>query len=406
MNLNSLLYSLGLSGFFSSRAFLPAFLTSITLRFGDSLPFLRELEFVKVTGGEPTWFTSTGFIAILGCLSLAEFAADKSPDARRLMDDFMGYVKAGLSALTTMGMLSAGNADALGGIIQEANIFATIPAAFSAGLTYFATTVRGSVLNVLNDADEDDELGLRGIISWFEDLWAVWGVWLLAFFVTGVLAINLIILGLLWMLQRRFEKKAEAAKVACSSCGHRIHSFATECHECHTAVSSPTALGFLGKLTEARCSSIEQQKLRLLELKRSPLSGEKVKKRGVDIVCSEDGVALLGDKILNRRYIDSISERLPKVLLISALWSLIPAVGLIVGVIYYRFQLVGPFRRYLTFKQGFLVKWLIRLLFIVLALCQLIPFAGALSVPLMAWISYQFYRGAFSKALRSANLLD
>ncbi|MCH6257322.1 DUF4126 family protein [Puniceicoccaceae bacterium K14] len=405
MNLNSLLYSLGLSGFFSSRAFLPAFLTALALRFGDTLPFLKDLDFVKATGGEPTWFTSNAFLLTLGALSLAEFAADKSPDVRRLMEDFMGYVKAGLSALTTMGMVSVGDAEVIGDLMQEANIFQMIPAAVSATVTYFATTIRGGVLSFLDEADEDDELGIRGIISWFEDLWATWGVWLLAFYITGVLAINVLILAALWLLQRRFAKKAEEAKVECSSCGERIHSFSTQCFNCSEPVKTPVVLGFLGRHTQETNTDIEGQKLRLLELKRSPLSGEKVKKRGVDIVCPEDGIALLGDKSLNRKYVDNISSRLPKVLLFGALWGLIPAVGLIVGVIYYRFQLVGPFRRYLTFKQGFLVKWLIRLLFIALALFQLVPGAGAVSVPLMAWISFLFYKGAFTKALTKGGLL-
>lgn len=406
MNLNSLLYSLGLSGFFSSRAFLPAFLTSLTLRYGDSFPFLKELEFVKATGGEPTWFTHMGFISILGILAGLEFAADKSPDIRRLMDDSMGYVKAGLSALTTAGLMSSGDAAALGGIVQEANFLTLIPAALSGASTYFVTTVRGGVLSILNDADEDDELGIRGIISWFEDLWATWGVLLLAFFITGVLAIQVLLIAALWLIQRRFEKKAEEAKLECGNCGHRIHRFATQCSECKAPVKRPLVLGFLGRLTDVPNDDIEEQKLRLLELKRSPLSGEKVKKRGVEIVCPEDGVKLLEDNSLNRAFIERISARVPKVLLIAGAWGLIPGVGLIVGVIYYRFQLVGPFRRYLTFKQGFFVKWLIRLLFVVLALAQLIPGAGAISVPLMAYISFLFYKGAFSKELRKAKLLD
>ncbi len=47
MNLNSLLYSLGLSGLFSSRIFLPAFVTALFMKYGHSWPLLNNIEFLS-----------------------------------------------------------------------------------------------------------------------------------------------------------------------------------------------------------------------------------------------------------------------------------------------------------------------------------------------------------------------
>jgi hypothetical protein len=59
MDLNSLIYGLGISGLFASRAFLPAFISSAVLRYGDSFPFLKNVDFLQnIGGGEPTWFTN------------------------------------------------------------------------------------------------------------------------------------------------------------------------------------------------------------------------------------------------------------------------------------------------------------------------------------------------------------
>lgn len=410
MDISSLLYSFGLSGLFSSRAFLPAFATSFAIRYSeflDKIPGLDigKFEFLQNLATNPPWFAHDIVFTTLGILAALELVADKSPEVRQLMDEFMGYAKAGLSAATTFGVMGASDAQAVEGIISQAGFLDIVPAALMGGLTYFFSSVRLGVMNILTEGDEDDELGIRGVISWFEELWTSWGILIfiaLPFLMTGVIAG---VMGILFLIQKRYESKMEKAKVSCGSCGERIHSFATGCHHCKAPVKNPRVLGFLGRLTEESHSDIDLQRLRLLALKRSPLSGEKVKDKGVDVVCSEDGVQLLGDRELTRRYISRVSGRLPKVLIISALWSLLPGIGLIFGVIYYRFQLVGPFRRYLSFGQGFLAKWLIRFLLLLLVALQLVPGAGAIAIPLMATINFVFYRRAFLKALGKAALL-
>jgi len=84
-------------------------------------------------------------ITALGVLSLLEFAADKSPEARELMDDFSVYAKTSLSGLTTLGVMNTADAEFAGDVLQQAGIIELIPAIVSAGATYFGATVRGGV---------------------------------------------------------------------------------------------------------------------------------------------------------------------------------------------------------------------------------------------------------------------
>ena len=406
MDLNSLLYSLGLSGMFSSRAFLPAFATSLAMRYGEHLPFLNKVDFFKAAGNEPSWFTHGGVIVTLGVLSLVELFADKSSELRELMDDFSIYAKSILSGLTTFGLLSATDAAFVEDVVvSQAGFLDIFPAVITGGVTYFFGTTRQSVLSILSEADSDDELGIRSFIGWCEELWASFGVWLLAMMIVPVLVMIGVAMGLMHLIRRRYERKQEEAKTDCSNCGTRIHSFATVCYSCKMPQERPKRLGFLGRLSDEVNTDIEAQKLRLLELKRSPKSGDSVKGRGVDLVSETDGERLFGDQDLTRKYISMVGQRLPAVIGIGALLSLLPGLGLVFGVVFYRLKLVAPFRRYLPAGKGILVKWLIRLLFLALILLQFVPVAGAAVVPIMALVNFLFYRSAFKSELAKADLL-
>lgn len=408
MNLNSLLYSLGLSGLFSSRIFLPAFVTALFLKYGHSWPFLNNIEFLsemaQKAANHPTWFTSGGMITALGVLSVLEFVADKSPEARELMDDFSVYAKSGLSGLTTLGIMNTADADFAGSVLQQAGILEVIPAIVSAGATFIGATLRGDVFGVLTEADPDDTVKIRGFVSWVEDFIVVFGIRYL--FIAPLVAFIVILafFGALHLLRKYHESKLEDAKVPCSNCGERIHSFATGCHHCGTAVEKPNIIGFLGGVKPEKEDSIEEQKLRLMRLKRSPLSGERFEGKGVTLKCEADGVVAFSDPALTDAYVKSVSDKLPKTLLVSAILGIVPVLGLIAGVIYYRLRLVAPFRRYLTFGQSFLTKWLLRIILLALVILQ-VSFGGIVAVPLMALLNFLFYRSAFTKALRNADLV-
>ena len=109
--METLLYGLGLSGIFASRAFLPSFLTACALRWGADLPLLNQIA--QPSNAEPSWFTHEYTILALGILSLVEILADKDPHARELMSYVDKYTKPALAALTMMGVLSISDASFL-----------------------------------------------------------------------------------------------------------------------------------------------------------------------------------------------------------------------------------------------------------------------------------------------------
>ncbi|EDY85094.1 hypothetical protein VDG1235_4729 [Verrucomicrobiia bacterium DG1235] len=403
MDLNSLLYAFGLSGFFASRAFLPAFAAAFAMKYGTSLPWLKGIDFIQEMANAPTWFTHPAVVWGLGALAVAEMVAERSPEIRELLDQGLVYVKSGLSAATSYGLLSATDVAFAGEVVSQAGILDSIPAAISGGLTFFLSMTRNGVVGILSEADEDDSLGLRKFISWCEELWATFGVWILLAIPAAVLVLNGVVFGVLWLIRRRHESKMEAARIECPNCKTRIHCFATACISCNTPNPDPVALGSLGGMLEGKEGDPIAQKVRLIELKRSPKSGEKVKGRGADIVCKEDGVAIFGDKVVNERYFETVDGRLPRVLLISAALGFVPLLGLIAGVIYYRFQLVAPYRRYLPWSKGFLTKWLVRLVLLLLAALQIVGF-GIFAVPLMAFINHWMYRSAFRSDLKKKDL--
>lgn len=403
--INSLLYATGLSGFFASRAFLPAFAAAFAMKYGHLVPWLGKIEFVQKMSDAPTWFTHPVVVWGLGALALAEMLAERSPEIRELLDEGLVYAKTGLSAATSYGLLSAADAEVVGDLVSQAGFWDSIPAAISGGLTFFLTMTRNGVVGILSEADEDDSLGMRKFISWCEEIWATFGVWVLLAIPAAVVLLNGVVFGVLYLIRKRHEGKMEAARIECPKCQTKIHCFATACLNCDTPNENPVALGCLGGMLEDKQSDPTAQKVRLIELKRSPKSGEKVKGRGADIVCKEDGVAIFGDKAVNEQYFKTVDARLPKVLIVSAALGLVPLLGLIAGVIYYRIQLVAPYRRYLPWSKGFVTKWLVRLLLLVLALLQLVPVAGAVAVPLMALINHWMYRGAFRSGLKKQALI-
>ena len=91
---------------------------------------------------------------------------------------------------------------------------------------------------------------------------------------------------------------------------------------------------------------------------------------------------------------------MPIALFVSFLFSLVPVVGLIPGVIYYRLALVAPFRRYIPRGRTLLLRWGIKLFFLILILIQWMPIIGWGVVPLMALINYKVYSSSFASMLK------
>ncbi len=79
MSLPLFLQGLGSIGVFASRAFLPAFVTAVLLRFGPYASWLAHSGLIPHIRDVPSWFTSDASLIILGILAALEIVAQRFP---------------------------------------------------------------------------------------------------------------------------------------------------------------------------------------------------------------------------------------------------------------------------------------------------------------------------------------
>ena len=394
MNLALLAQGIGSIGLFSSRMFLPAFVTAALLRFGPDIPILHHLGLLQhLQQGQPTWFTNNITLIVLAALSALEIVAQKNPEARRLLHEFDVYGKALLAALTSLGVISSADSQFVQRTFQHAGYFdAVIPLITALG-TWRVSRARRSVMTNLMDHVEGTHLA--SLISWLEEAWTIFGALLLVLFPLLMLLLVGVVTGALLLLRRRLHVQEEQRKIACSHCGTLIYPSAMACPRCRTAVNSPAAIGFLGQSLPYPTEDVINHPYRLAEKRRCPVCASRLLPRRPFDPCAVCGEARLADTVFAKAYMDYVGRRVPAVLMTCLLMSLVPILGLIVGTVYYRMELVLPFGQYLPLGRRFLLRWLIRLLFLILVFVQIVPVLGGVVVPLMAFISFVVYRDGF-----------
>ena len=152
----------------------------------------------------------------------------------------------------------------------------------------------------------------------------------------------------------------------------------------------------------AAARSRANQMYRLVEKRRCPICAARRPARRPMEPCRVCTDASAGELKFAQAYADYIGRRVPTVLLVSFLMSLaVPILGFIVATVYYRIEVVLPFSQYLPLGRSFLLRWGIRLLFLVLIFLQIIPLVGGFVAPLMAYLSYSAYRGTYLSLMES-----
>jgi len=393
MNTTALIHGIGSTGLFPSRVFLPAFLTALLLRFGDHIPGLAHAGVLGHIHGQPAWFTSNLSLLVLGILSVVEILAQKNAEARTILREFDAYLKAALAALTSLGVISATDAQFIGATAQQASFVNGLIPLFTAAVTFKLSLVRRDVLGPLHDHLEGTHLD--HLVSWAEDLWVAFGAVLLVLFPLLMVLLIGASIGLMFLAQKRLQGIEEHARRPCAGCGKPIYPCATFCPSCRHRVEQPCDIGFLGQSKPLTAADPESHSLRLFEKRRCPACATHLKPRMPHQQCPACGRSAPADPAFTEAYLNYLDRRLPLTLAVSFLLSLIPIVGLIVGAIYYRMVLVMPFAQYLPFGRRFLLRWGIRLLFLVLVLFQWVPLLGGFVVPLMALISFTAYRSTY-----------
>jgi hypothetical protein len=396
MSLPLLIQGLGSIGVFSSRAFLPAFVTALLLRFGPQVSWLAQTGLLQHVRDVPTWFTSDIALIILGLLSALELVAERVPEVKPFLDEVHDDLKTGMAALTFLGVVSASDRAVVQQVVNPAGMADYLPVLVVAAGTFLASKARGAVIGTRSEADEDDDLGLQDLIRGVEDLWGALGPVTLILLPLRTLAVFGIALVLLLLAGRYVEAREEATKVPGANCEQMIYASATACPHCQAPIKEPRAVGLLGG-TQARPADPASHPYRLIAVKRCPVWATRRGRRAVRPTCEACGYTVRDDPRFTQEYIAFIDRRVPLVCVACFLLGLVPVLGVIPGVILYRLAIVAPFRRYLAPGHGFVLRWGVRLVILALVAFQWVPVAGGFAVPAMAMINYGAYRSVYRR---------
>ncbi len=391
MNVTSLLFGLGAVGPFASRVFLPAFVTAVLLRAGMEYPHLH-LGVLAHVGHRPTWFTSDPALVILGVLAALEVFGQKTPEVRHLLHEFDLYLKPALALLTTVGVMNATDAAFVRQTAHQAGVIDGLIPVVAAVATWRVARARRPVASAVFDHLEGTHLD--HLLSWAEDGWATLGPVVLVLFPVVMLAVTATAVGTLFVIRNQLARAEAAGRLHCPQCGGLVFPCAVACPTCRRPTDRPAAVGFLGLSKPYPAADPAAQPFRLAERRRCPVCATRLP-AGPPRPCPACGDDVRGTPAFAAAYAAHVGRHLPQVLVVTLLLGLIPAVGLIAGVVYYRAVLVLPFAEYLPLGRRFLLRWGVRLLFVLLAACQIIPLLGAFVVPAMAVISFAAYRRAY-----------
>ncbi len=410
MNATSLLFAIGSIGLFSSRVFLPAFITALLLRFGGHLPLVHNIGLIAhAQGTAPSWFTSNPSLIILGVLSLLETVAQKNPEARNFLHQFDVHLKTALAFLTSLGVISstdagfASHAAHQAGSFEYAGMLEWVGPLIAAVGTFRVSLARRKVMIAL--FEHVDGTHLDHFIDWAEDAWVAFGAIFLVLFPVLMLLLIAIATAVLFIMRHRLAVAEERSRIACAQCGTSLYACAVACPRCKAAVPSPADVGFLGQSLVRPAQDLSSHRFRLVEKRRCPVCATRLRAGAAVQTCATCGSGAVGEQAFSEQYLAYLGRRVPVVLGVSFLMSLIPVIGMIAGAVYYRMALVLPIGQFLPPGRRFLLRWGIRLLFFVMVFLQLVPILGGLVVPLMAMISFGAYRGSYLSLLEKHHRL-
>jgi hypothetical protein len=387
MEVNAILQSAASISPLSVRPFLAAFVVAMLARFSEYV------------GAVPTWFIADMTLIIMGILAGLEIIARKDADVRMFLDEVDGILKAGVSLIVSFTLVDAESAALLMTLTGDPATSSIIPTIVSgvwsvmtAVGTWFVSGFRKVFIEPFTDADEDDDLGIQGVFSWGEDIFAVTGVALAVIIPLVVIILSLLTFLGLYIVQKVMERRIEQSKIACVHCQHSIFPSATICHKCKKANPRPVQTGYFGQPLDKLAVNHAMQRFQLVTRKLCPSCATRLKEKAVQQTCPTCATKTFKSREAVEEYLAVMQKKLPGTMVISGLFGLIPVVGLVPGIIYYRLSLISGVRRYVPRKVGCLTRWGVRLLNLILLLLQPVPLLGALTLPLMCFLNFHIYK--------------
>jgi hypothetical protein len=409
MNVTYYLISLGVVPVFAFRAFLPLLATALVARIGPELEPFASMAGIALVADLPAWISDDTTLAILAGMSLLEIVLAKVPEARELLRYSETQLKA-IAAFLTCFYLVEGNPQELLDHLRKEGLstdyawgqsFAYAWSFAIGTAVWLAATLRRAVYGLLTELDEEDTLGLQRLLSWMEDGIGFFGV-LLAIYVPAFALVfaGATLLGL-WMVRRWLEAREARQKAPCPACGRSRHLCATRCPGCDATLSDPREVGWLGVARAGAVTDLDDHRLRLIANKRCKSCAERLRERRLDQRCPECDLAPFASNSDLDDYLASVGARLSHTLGVCFALGLVPLVGLIPGILYYRMSLIASLRHYLPVTTNLLTRWFVRIVNLCLIVLQPVPILGALTLPAMCLVNYSVYRGVIVRQRRT-----
>lgn len=404
--LTTLLTVTGASGFFASRAFLPALLTGLALRFGSHVPLLRDVNLIAHIGAVPPWFTSDPALLTLALFAVFEWQQERIPEVAEAFALVSRYLRVALSVLTALGLLQTDDArflEALGEPVAQAGfsgLLAPLPLAVAAGtgaLTWLGAGLRDAVVGWLRAIDPEDAMHVQRLFSWAEASWVGVGVVVLLLapvLVAGILVVAFAALGF-W--QRRQQAAELRQLLPCSQCQQPLLPAAIACGHCRAPHPAPRVISWLGAVGQTPMTSVVDQQLALLATHRCPVCATRLPNQPMAAAqCPRCQTRPLGQLDQRHGFLAGIGRRVPLVLGLSALAGVVPVLGLAVGLVLVRVRLVAPLSGWLPIGARLRTRWALRLVLWIAAALQIIPLSGVVLVPLLCLVSWRLYQRTFA----------
>jgi len=136
----------------------------------------------------------------------------------------------------------------------------------------------------------------------------------------------------------------------------------------------------------------QQHRLELISKRRCLVCASKLPKRAIQQKCEACGSLALPSEAWFDAYLSHVKIGLGRTLGVCFFFGLVPVIGLIPGIIYYRFGLISNLRRYVPPTVGIATRWVVRIINMILLTLQGIPILGALALPAMCLVNYYVYR--------------
>jgi hypothetical protein len=380
--------------FFASRAFLAAFVTAALARWGGGVPVVGGSTTLQTLAEAPAWFTHDATIAVLGLLAALEFAATKSPTARDVFRQFDVAIKAIVQAAVALAILPAADAALVPGVAQ-AGVGDLLWVLVATGLVVSMASVRAVFFRGLADLDPDDDLKVQSLLHWAEDGWVVFGLSLAAF--APVLALVLFAMTVtgLALVQKTVGWLDNRGDLPCPTCGHDNHPSAPHCSSCG-ATLAPMRVGLLGQALRRRVTGREAHSLDLVAARRCPHCAERLGYRALKQPCGACGTVTFASREDLDRYVGHLDRQLPMTAGVCLLFGLVPLIGIVPGVLYYRLTLVSGLSRWTPATRSVPARWAGRVVTVLLLMLQPVPLLGAITLPLICVANYLLYRKALT----------